>query len=70
MLRVLLANVDRVVTQRQLLAEVWGPRYEEDVQTLRIFIAQVRRKLKERTGEPRYILTEPGIGYRLRGEPL
>jgi len=70
LLRVLLTNVDRVVTQRQLLAEVWGPGYEEDVQTLRIFIAQVRRKLKERTGEPRYILTEPGVGYRLRGEPL
>ena len=70
LLRVLLTNVDRVVTQRQLLAEVWGPGYEEDVQTLRIFIAQVRRKLKERMGQPRYILTEPGVGYRLRGEPL
>lgn len=70
LLQVLLTNADRVITQRQLLTEVWGPGYEEDVQTLRIFIAQLRRKLKERTGEPRYILTEPGVGYRLRAEPL
>ena len=70
LLRVLLTNVDRVVTQRQLLAEVWGPGYEEDVQTLRIFIAQLRRKLRESTAQPRYIQTEPGVGYRLRGEPL
>lgn len=70
LLRVLLSNADRVITQRQLLADVWGPGYEDDVQTLRIFIAQLRRKLKERTGQPRYILTEPGVGYRLRGEPL
>jgi two-component system, OmpR family, KDP operon response regulator KdpE len=70
LLRVLLSNSDRVITQRHLLAEVWGPGYETDVQTLRIFIAQLRRKLRERTGQPRYILTEPGIGYRLRGEPF
>jgi two-component system KDP operon response regulator KdpE len=70
LLRILLTHSDRVVTQRQLLAEVWGPGYEEDVQTLRIFIAQLRRKLKESTAQPRYILTEPGVGYRLRGEPL
>lgn len=69
-LHVLMTNSDRVVTQRQLLREVWGPSYEQDVQTLRIFIAQLRRKLKESTAQPRYILTEPGVGYRFRGDPL
>ena len=69
-LRVLLTNLDRVVTQRQLLAEVWGPGYEGDVQTLRVFVGQLRRKLKESIAQPRYILTEPGVGYRLRDEPL
>lgn len=68
LLRVLLQNADRVVTQRQLLNEVWGPGYEDDIQTLRIFIAQLRRKLKEQTVQPRYIQTEPGVGYRLRTE--
>lgn len=69
-LRVLLRNLDRVVTQRQLLVEVWGSAYETDVQTLRVFMAQLRRKLKESIAQPRYILTEPGVGYRLRCEPL
>jgi two-component system, OmpR family, KDP operon response regulator KdpE len=68
LLRVLLTNVDRVVTQRQLLVNVWGAGYEQDVQTLRIFVAQLRRKLKESTAQPRYILTEPGVGYRLRSD--
>jgi two-component system KDP operon response regulator KdpE len=70
LLRVLLTNLDRVVTQRQLLEGVWGPGYEDDVQTLRIFIAQLRRKLKENTALPRFIQTEPGVGYRLRGDPF
>jgi len=70
LLRMLLSNADRVVTQRQLLREVWGPGYEDDIQTLRIFVAQVRRKLKENTAQPHYILTEPGVGYRLRSEPI
>ncbi len=65
LLRMLMLNVDRVVTQHQLLSEVWGPGYEDDVQTLRIFVAQLRRKLRERAGEPSFILTEPGVGYRL-----
>ena len=69
LLRVLMLHVDRVVTQRQLLREVWGPGYEDDVQTLRIFIAQLRRKLGERAGEPSYIRTEPGVGYQLTAEP-
>jgi two-component system, OmpR family, KDP operon response regulator KdpE len=68
LLRVLLTNADRVVTQQQLLRAVWGVGYEDDVQTLRIFVAQLRRKLREPNGQPRFILTEPGVGYRLRSE--
>ncbi|MBV9791826.1 MAG: response regulator transcription factor [Chloroflexi bacterium] len=68
LLRMLMQNVDRVITQRHLLAEIWGPGYEDDVQTLRIFVAQLRRKLKEQAGQPRYIITEPGVGYRLRSD--
>ena len=68
LLRMLMLNVDRVVTQHQLLSEVWGPGYEDDVQTLRIFVAQLRRKLRERAGEPSFILTEPGVGYRLTSD--
>ena len=69
LLRVLMTNADRVVTQQQLLRAVWGVGYEGDVQTLRIFVAQLRRKLKEPNGRPHYILTEPGVGYRLRSGP-
>ncbi|HEY0738053.1 MAG TPA: response regulator transcription factor [Herpetosiphonaceae bacterium] len=68
LLRMLMQHVDRVMTQRHLLAEIWGPGYEDDVQTLRIFVAQLRRKLKEQAGQPRYIMTEPGVGYRLRSD--
>ncbi|MBA3943562.1 MAG: response regulator transcription factor [Herpetosiphonaceae bacterium] len=70
LLRMLLSNADRVITQRQLLTEVWGAGYEDDIQTLRIFVAQLRRKLKENTAQPHYIMTEPGVGYRLRTEPI
>ncbi len=69
LLRVLIQNADRVVTHRQLLRSVWGPGYEDDAQTLRIFVAQLRRKLREQSGQPRFILTEPGVGYRFRSEP-
>jgi two-component system KDP operon response regulator KdpE len=69
LLHVLMINADRVVTQQQILRAVWGVGYESDVQTLRIFVAQLRQKLKEPNGQPRYIQTEPGVGYRLRSEP-
>lgn len=68
LLSVLMTNADRVVTQQQLLHAVWGAGYENDVQTLRIFVAQLRRKLREPNGQPRLILTVPGVGYRLRSE--
>lgn len=55
----------RIVTHRQLLREVWGPLHEEDGHYLRIYMRQLRRKLERDPAEPRYLLNEPGIGYRL-----
>jgi two-component system KDP operon response regulator KdpE len=58
----------RVVTHRQLLKEVWGPTYAEQTQYLRVYMAQLRHKLEQDPARPKYFVTEPGIGYRLRGE--
>jgi two-component system, OmpR family, KDP operon response regulator KdpE len=65
LLRVLVRNRGRLLTHRALLQEVWGPAYTEDVPTLRTSIARLRRKI-EPEGEPgpRYIRTDPGVGYR------
>lgn len=64
LLRLLVVNADRVLTQRQILREVWGPGYENDAQTLRVFIAQLRRKIEPNPAQPTFIHTEVGIGYR------
>jgi two-component system KDP operon response regulator KdpE len=64
LLRVLARNRGRLMTHRSLLVEVWGPEYADDVQVLRVHIANLRRKI-ERAGEaPRFIRTDPGVGYR------
>jgi two-component system, OmpR family, KDP operon response regulator KdpE len=63
LLRVLAQNRGRLMTHRALLAEVWGPGYVDDVQALRTHIARLRAKI-EPQGGPRYILTDPGVGYR------
>lgn len=55
----------KVLTHRQLLRAVWGPSYENDTQYLRVYIAQLRRKIEEDPSRPRHIITEPGVGYRL-----
>ena len=60
----LVRNRGRLVSQTQLLREVWGPQYGEETNYLRVFIAQVRRKLEPAPGSPRYFITEPGMGYR------
>jgi two-component system, OmpR family, KDP operon response regulator KdpE len=57
-------NPGRLVTQRQLLQDVWGPQYETETNYLRVHLAAIRRKLEPDPGQPRYFLTEPGIGYR------
>ena len=58
----------RLVTHRQLLQEVWGPGYENETHYLRVHFAHVRSKLEPDPSNPRYVITEPGIGYRLRLE--
>ncbi len=66
LLRVLVRNRGRLLTHRALLTEVWGPGYSEDVQSLRTHIARLRAKIEPEgpRGRPRYILTDPGVGYR------
>jgi two-component system KDP operon response regulator KdpE len=64
LLRVLLQNRGRLMTHRSLLVEVWGPAYESDTQTLRTHIANLRRKIEPDGRHPRYIRTDPGVGYR------
>ena len=64
-LDVLAANYGKLVTQRQLLADVWGPGYEGQGHYLRVHMAALRRKLEPEPGRPVHLLTEPGLGYRL-----
>jgi two-component system KDP operon response regulator KdpE len=61
---VLVRNQGKLVTQTKLLQDVWGPQYGEETNYLRVFMAQVRRKLEPEPGAPRYFITEPGMGYR------
>jgi two-component system KDP operon response regulator KdpE len=65
LLRVLAQNRGRLVTHRQLLQEVWGPAYGDETHYLRVHVAHIRRKLELDAARPRYIITEPGVGYRL-----
>ncbi len=64
LLEILVRNSGRLVTQRQLLHEVWGPQYQTEANYLRVFVAHLRRKLEPDPSRPRYLLTEPGMGYR------
>ena len=63
-LELLVRNRGRLVSQRQLLREVWGPAYETETHYLRVYLAQLRRKLEREPARPRHLLTEPGMGYR------
>jgi len=65
LLAFLAKHAGRVVTHRQILAAVWGPAHTDDTQYLRVYIGQLRQKIEERPDDPRVILTEPGIGYRI-----
>jgi two-component system KDP operon response regulator KdpE len=64
LLRALARNRGRLMTHRALLGEVWGHAYEDDTHTLRVHIANLRRKIEPDPQEPRYIRTDPGVGYR------
>jgi len=66
LLTVLIRSGGHVVTHRQLLKEVWGPSFAERTHYLRVFMAQLRHKLESDPARPRYLLTEPGVGYRIR----
>ena len=67
LLRTLMQNRRRLLTHRALLTEVWGPAYANDTQTLRVHVANLRRKIEPDPGAPRYITTDAGIGYRFAG---
>jgi two-component system KDP operon response regulator KdpE len=63
-LEILVRHPDKLISQKHLLTEIWGPRYERETNYLRVHIANLRRKLEPTPSKPRYFFTEPGIGYR------
>jgi two-component system KDP operon response regulator KdpE len=65
LLAALAQHPGKLVTHRQLLQEVWGPAYGEETHYLRVHVAHIRAKLEDDPSRPRYIVTEPGVGYRL-----
>ncbi|MEI2735783.1 MAG: response regulator transcription factor [Rhodoblastus sp.] len=65
LLELLVRHAGRVLTHRQILTEVWGPAHVDDAQYLRVFVRKLRQKLESDDGETRFILTEPGVGYRI-----
>jgi two-component system KDP operon response regulator KdpE len=65
LLSFLTRHAGRVITHRQILAAVWGPAHTEDTQYLRVYVGQLRQKIEEKPDDPRIVLTEPGIGYRI-----
>jgi two-component system, OmpR family, KDP operon response regulator KdpE len=67
LVEVLVRNAGKLVSQRQLLQEVWGPQYGEETNYLRVHMAHIRRKLEPDASRPRYFITEPGMGYRFEG---
>ena len=69
LLEVLLRNPGKLLSQRHLLAEVWGPGYADAAGNLRLYMAQLRRKLEPDPARPRWLLTEPGMGYRYQPGP-
>jgi two-component system KDP operon response regulator KdpE len=66
LLQVLVSNAGKVVTHRQLLGEVWGTAHRDDIQYLRVFVRKLRSRIEAEPARPRYLLTELGVGYRLR----
>ncbi len=68
LLRAFVAHPDKVLTRRMLLQEVWGPEYGAEAHYLHVYVASLRRKLEADPQRPRYLLTEPGVGYRFQTE--
>ncbi len=69
LLVVLIRHAGKVITHTQLLKEVWGPAHVNEVQYLRVYMTQLRHKLEVDPARPRFLMNEPGIGYRLKYEP-
>ena len=69
LLTVLVRHAGRVITHNQLLKEVWGPAHVNEVQYLRVYMTQLRHKLEVDPTRPRFLMNEPGIGYRLKFDP-
>jgi two-component system KDP operon response regulator KdpE len=67
LVKVLAQHLGKLVTHRQLLQEVWGPGYEREAHYLRVHVAHIRAKIEPEPSRPRYLVTDPGVGYRLRG---
>ena len=70
LLSLLAQHAGKVLTHGQILKEVWGPGHAEQTHYLRVYMAQLRRKLEVDPARPKLLMTEPGVGYRLRDEPL
>jgi two-component system KDP operon response regulator KdpE len=66
LLRILVQNAGKVITHHQLLRQVWGSAYDSEAHLLRVNMSNLRRKIEPDPTRPRYIITEPGVGYRLR----
>ena len=64
LLALLARNAGRILTHRQILNDIWGPAHEHDLQYLRVFVGRLRAKLGDDPSAPRFILNEPGVGYR------
>ncbi len=68
LLKVLLTTPNKVLTDRMLLQQVWGPDYGDESHYLHVYVARLRRKIEDDAQAPRYIVTEPGVGYRFRSD--
>ncbi len=64
LLQYLLSNANKPIAHRKLLQNLWGPEYGEEVEYLRVFVSQLRKKIEANPAQPRYIVTEPWVGYR------
>jgi two-component system, OmpR family, KDP operon response regulator KdpE len=70
LLKYMIENAGKVLTQKMLLTAVWGPAHSDQAQYLRVFVAQLRKKLEKDSARPHLILTDPGVGYRFSPVPL
>ncbi|MEX2490504.1 MAG: response regulator transcription factor [Nitrospirales bacterium] len=69
LLKYMAQNAGRVLTRRMLLTAVWGPGHEDDTQSLRVLVRQLRKKIEKISAKPCFIVTDPGVGYRFKSEP-